>query len=93
MPAPAEPADLARVPLADVALAAMSATRAPAYELRRRTRTRWLFLHLAREQGWVDPLVLARHCGMSRDGVMNNWGLDIELDAARLCLGDSRLLR
>lgn len=93
LPRPAEPSEIPTRALAEIATAAVQATRSTPEDLRRRTPARWLFLHLAREQGWEAPNLLARACSMTRDGVLNNWELDVDVRPARLCLGDPRLMR
>ncbi|MCP4806384.1 MAG: hypothetical protein GY884_13655 [Proteobacteria bacterium] len=93
MPEAAIPSPIATRPLGDIARASIEATRGTPEDLRRRTPTRHVFLHLAREQGWHDVGLLARACAMSKRGVLYNWSLPSRLDEGALCLGDSRLLR
>jgi len=49
--------------------AAASATRMPLKAIARRTRARWLFLALARRQGWNRTATLAEACGISPQAV------------------------
>ena len=77
-----------------VLAAACAATRAQPEAIQRRTRTRRLFLQLARDQGWRNPHDLATLCGISPRTV--RWYFDAPIDepglhAALACLGDPRL--
>ena len=93
MPTEAPRNDLPVRALGEIAKAAMMATRGAGPDLRRRTSTRRVFLHLAREQGWTSAGTLARACAMTRRGVLYDWTLDVSTREAALCLGDERLLR
>jgi hypothetical protein len=76
--------------------AVLAATRAPAAALQHRTLARRLLVHLAYRHGWARPRVLARLCGVSRQAVLALRDAPLERDAlvaAKLCLGDERLLR
>ena len=92
-PRPAPPRRTALVPLAEVASAALAATRAPESALRNRGRTRDLFLCMARHQAWTDIEQLASACGCSRWTVYRAWDREDPplLAAGLLCLGDPRL--
>ena len=81
----------ARVPLVHVAEAARSATRGG--QIRRQGPARWLFLKLARAQGWTSAAELAEICGISRQSVHRAWGMDLDMTSARICLADPRLRR
>ena len=74
--------------------AAAAATRAVPTAVRARTPTRAAFVLLARRQGWTDPGVLARACGVTRHSIRSLARREQPdlLAAASLCLGDDRLL-
>jgi hypothetical protein len=94
-PRPAPPRDMPTLPLALVARAAAMATRGEIEDIHRRTLTRHVFLQLARTQGWLDRAQLATACGITSQAVLRAWDRklpDFVLHAARLCLGDDRLL-
>jgi hypothetical protein len=92
-PLPAPRASLPAYALTDIVAAAASATRATPKDVRRRTPTRTIFLHLAQQVGWRDIALLAQACDMTPRGV--RWSLfhtaPAGLEAALLCLGDPRL--
>jgi hypothetical protein len=93
LPRPAAPTDIARFPLARIARAAAAATRTRPEQIRDVGLMRELFVHLAREQGWRDLETLARACACSTRTIRRIEARPVDLDAARLCLGDGRLLR
>lgn len=82
-------------PLAELAAAAIMATRSDPRRLDTRGEHRTLFVWLARAFGWNDAVVVGRVCGLSANAVRRAWRgrAPTGLDAATLCLGDARLLR
>lgn len=78
-------------PLADIVLAACSATRCDPAQIQRRTPTRRVFLQLARDQGWTQTTRLALLCRCHATTVRAAWRAPQRLDAARRCLADPRL--
>jgi hypothetical protein len=95
-PFPASAADVSvpERPLAEILTAAASATRGSMDDHRRRGRTRTLFVWLAWVQGWTDPRRLADLCGTTVRTILEivRRPRPAGLAAARLCLGDARLL-
>jgi hypothetical protein len=85
--------DAALVPLETVAAAAAAALRLPMSAIASRADARRLFVQLAHNQGWHDARCLARRCGVQPWQVFHLARQPASgLDAARLCLGDERLL-
>ena len=81
------------VPLEAVAAAAAAALRLPPDAVGTRAAGRRLFVHLARHQGWRESGVLAKRCRVLPRQIRRLWGQPAQgLDAARLCLGDRRLV-
>lgn len=80
--------------LHDVARAAAAPTRAEPGDVGQPGATRDLLLRLAVRDGWRDTARLGAACDMTPHGVRNNLRKrDVPgIDAAALCLGDSRLL-
>jgi len=80
--------------LDDILVAATASTRGESGEHRRRGPTREAFVWLAATQGWRDIPRLARVCGVSRSAIFRilQGPPPRSLDAARLFLGDERLL-
>jgi hypothetical protein len=93
MPTPAMPSDIPRFPLAAIAKAAAAATRTRPDAIRQTSLTRHVFVALAREQGWPSWDALASACACSTRAIRRSAEHTIELSAARLCLGDARLIR
>jgi hypothetical protein len=93
VPRPALPTQVAHYPLTRIARAAAAATRTRPESIRRLGLPRQLFVHLAREQGWRDWEALAIACDCSTRTIRRVAEGRVALDAARLCLGDARLLR
>jgi hypothetical protein len=94
LPTPAVDTNLAERPLADILRAAVAATRGSPLDHRRRGPTRTIFVTLAAAQGWGDVQRLAALCDTTPRAIaeMLRRGPPPGLDAARLCLGDARLL-
>jgi len=86
---PASATDFPIRGLGEIAAAARAATRG--IEYRRRGPTRKMFLALARDQGWRDAALLARACGMTRQGVHHAWKQTVDVRSGRACLADPRL--
>ncbi len=80
-------------PLDTIRLAAMSAVRASPHALRRRSRTRALFITLAHHEGWRFNAQLARACGITPRSARRRAAAPslLDLPAARRCLEDPRL--
>lgn len=95
MPIAARPTTMSRVALHTIAEAVAAATRTPIHAIRKRGRSRELFVVLACEQGWDQPARLAQICACCERTIANlTRGVDpAALQAARLCLGDRRLRR
>jgi hypothetical protein len=95
MPAPARDVDVAERPLADVLRAAAAATRGSIDGHRRRGSMRTIFVRLAAAQGWDDPRRLAELCDTTPRAIADILRRPPPpgLAAARLSLGDPRLLR
>jgi hypothetical protein len=95
LPIAAPVSRVARIPLAEIGYATAAATRAPLADLRRRTRTRRLFICVAREQGWTRAPELAAVCGVTKRAIFKVWSSDPPpgIQAVLLCLGDRRLTR
>lgn len=91
MPLPAEPCELPRFTLREIADAVAAATRTPVAAIRGRTRSRALFIALARDQGWHNVAQLASACACGRHAVARASTSVDDLHVARLCLGDTRL--
>ena len=88
---PANAVELADAPLAWLADAAAAATRGAPDDIRRRSSTRAVFLALARTGGH-SPQRLAHASAITPSGVHARWSKATRpLDAALLCLGDTRL--
>lgn len=93
-PRPAAPRAMPTVPLRTIAEAAAAAMRVPVAAIQSRGLARALFVALACEQGWNHPTKLAEVCGVQAR-VIPALARSVEataLAAARLCLGDARLL-
>ncbi len=91
-----DPAPARTVPhhtLEQIRLASLAATRASPKALRRRSRTRRLFIGLAHHEGWRFNAQLARACGITPRSARRLAAAPRlqDLPAARLCLGDPRL--
>ncbi|NUO50784.1 MAG: hypothetical protein HOV80_18180 [Polyangiaceae bacterium] len=86
-------ADVGEAPLSWIATAASSATRSELRDISRRSRARTLFLALSRRAGWRSPSLVAARCNITERAVRKAWAHPppAGLDAALLCLGDSRL--
>ena len=90
----ADPTDVAKVPLGEIARAAASATRGRPADVAISGATRRLFVHLAWTNGWRDAALLARVAAttpqtisrLARSGVDHHWD-----EAGRRCLADPRL--
>jgi hypothetical protein len=93
MPRAALPTAITRVPLARIGRAVAAATRARPEAIRSKGVHRDLFVALAREQGWRSTSALASACACSTRAIQRSATRDVDLDPARLCLGDHRLLR
>jgi len=93
LPVPANPTAMPSVPLRTIAEAVSAATRQPIAAIRRRGIVRTLFVALAFDQGWDHLPKLAEVCGCGVRSIRDlARGTDpAALQAARLCLGDSRL--
>jgi hypothetical protein len=93
-PRPVPSRSVPTVALGRVWAAAAAATRSSPAAIERRTLTRRLFVQLAFDQGWRNATLLARLCQTSRRAVYYALTppLTVALSAARLCLGDARLL-
>ncbi|MBK8999315.1 MAG: hypothetical protein IPM35_26645 [Myxococcales bacterium] len=89
LPVPESPRDIARVPLAKVLRAALSATPWSNAPTRRR-----LAVQLAHEQGWTARAALCRALGSSERSLrrLARGGDPLWTRPAALCLGDERLL-
>jgi hypothetical protein len=81
-------------PLGEILRAATLATRASTKHHQRRGPTRDTFVWLASTQGWNDTALLAEVCAAAPSTITRILREPIPkgLDAARLCLGDDRLL-
>ncbi len=81
------------VPLAWIAQAALVATRSPPEAIARRGIARRAFVLLGHQQGWRKSAHLADYCGLGRHAVRLVLARPEPalLQAAALCLGDSRL--
>ncbi len=89
----APPRAVPAVGLGAILAAAMEATRCSPRDLLRKRLPRWLFVALARHQGWRDPAALAGVIGV-RPGSVRRIGRGLPpaaVGAAALCLGDDRL--
>jgi hypothetical protein len=93
-PVPAADVAVAERPLADILAAAAAATRGSMNDHRRRGPTRTLFVWLAWVQGWTDAKRLADLCRTTPRTILEmvRRPPPAGLAAARLCLGDARLL-
>jgi hypothetical protein len=92
-PVAATTRDAAQVPLEAVAVAAAAALRLPLAAVAARPEARRLFVQLARDQGWRDPRLLARRCDLQPWQVLHLARQPARgLEAARVCLGDDRLV-
>lgn len=93
-PVAARDAPVATRALDDILLAAIAATRSARGAHRSRGPARAAFVWLAVTQGWDDVPRLARLCGMTRNAIQRilRGAAPQSLDAARLFLGDARLL-
>ncbi len=93
LPEPAEPSDIPARPLQEIATAAAVATRGRLADLRTRSRTRKVFVGLARHQGWRDTDKLAQICGVSGRAIqmLTRMVTPADVGVAALCLGDTRL--
>lgn len=94
-PRPAPERDVPMAGLDDLLMAAEAATRSHGRDARRKRLVRWLFIALARHQGWREVAALARVAGVLPKSIYRI-GLTVPpraVDAASLCLGDERLLR
>ncbi|HEY3356624.1 MAG TPA: hypothetical protein VGQ83_25460 [Polyangia bacterium] len=92
-PTPAPARDTPVVALEAVAVAAAAALRLPAAAVATDRTARRLFVQLARHQGWRDTGLPARRCGVGRWEVGHLARQPARgLEAARLCLGDERLV-
>jgi hypothetical protein len=92
-PRPSASTDWAQQPLADVLAAAAACTRRHVADVRKRGVVRPIFIALAIDQGWRDTALLARVCGVTPAAVRLQLARSPpDLRAARLCLGDARLL-
>lgn len=90
---PAPPRAVPAVGLGAILAAAMEATRCSPRDLHHKRLPRWLFVALARHQGWREPAALAGVIGV-RPGSVRRIGRDLPpatVGAAALCLGDDRL--
>lgn len=86
---------VADVPLERIALAAAAAFRVEPDAIKQRGPVRATFIALAAHQGWRDRHALMHAAGCSRATVGRLLAAPCEpaaLDAARVCLGDDRLL-
>jgi hypothetical protein len=90
LPLPAPSTNVARFPLVRIQLAAGAALRVPGSQVFRCHRSRRLFAHLARDQGWPTTPI-ARASGISARHVRRIVVGPRALAAARLCLADERL--
>ena len=93
LPVPTLPTEIPRFALTSIARAAAAATRTRPDAIRQTSVTRHVFVALAREQGWRSWDALALACRCSTRAVRRSAEHTIDLSAARLCLGDARLLR
>jgi hypothetical protein len=91
LPSPARPSALPKFTLREIAEAVAAATRQPLREIRRRSRSRALFVALAHDQGWRNLQQLATACACGRHAIQRAVVDPEALAAARLCLGDARL--
>lgn len=93
-PKAAESVFVATRPLDDILVAAIAATRGATGDHRRRGPSRDAFVWLAATQGWRDIGRLARICGVTRSAIHRilRGPEPRALAAARLVLGDARLL-
>lgn len=94
MPLLYEPSSIATCTLEQVIAAAAIATRSPMQRVRERSRTRKVFVWLAREVGWWQPALLAQTCGISPDAIRRiaRESEPAAVQTALACLGDPRLL-
>jgi hypothetical protein len=93
-PSAARDAPVATRTLDDILLAAIAAARGTAGAHRSRGPAREAFVWLAATQGWDDVPRLARLCGVTRSAIRRilRGAAPQSLHAARLFLGDARLL-
>ncbi len=93
-PTPAKDTAMASRTLDEILRAAVVATRGGVDDHRRRGPTRDVFVSLATRQGWTDAHRLATLCGVTTETVraIQRAAPPSALEAARLCLGDRRLL-
>ncbi len=96
--APPEKAKLYLLPhyaIGEILIAAAAASRVPIKEVsQNRSAARALFVHLAHRHGWTDSAVLAKVCDTSPRTiryVLERKPDYLALEAADLCLGDTRL--
>ncbi len=84
----------AAYPIFSVLVAAASALRVPISDVKQRRPLRSLFVHLAAQQGWRQPTLLAEICGIGPGGIRKilRQPKPLGVGAAALCLGDPRLL-
>lgn len=94
LPVATPPSEFPTAGLDALAAAATAAHRADPGDWRSERLVRRTFLGLARRQGWHDDALLARALGVSYWTVRRttSQALPAHVEAAALCLGDSRLL-
>ena len=95
LPVAAPPRAVIARSLDDVALAVRAATRSGPCAVRRRGPVRDLFVALAAEQAWRDARAVAAACGLTAHAVRRSRRRPrpAGIEAAALCLGDTRLLK
>ncbi len=93
-PRPAEEVAIPTLDVARIMAAVAAAFRRPVTDLPQEGRMRDVFAVLAREQGWRQPIELARAVGVDSRTIRRAAARvrAQDLEAARLCLGDARLL-
>jgi hypothetical protein len=92
-PKPSIPKSLAEDGIIEILNAASAALRTPASFVGEPGHLRDLFVHLACEQGWRKPILLAKICGVTPRSIQRIISTKSPqgMQAAMLCLGDRRL--
>ncbi len=95
VPVPAVPTAVPRMGLDDLLAAVEAATRCDRRDVRRKRLVRWLFVALARRQGWRDVRALGHVAGVHPRSIyrIGQQPPRRVLEAVERCLGDARLLR
>jgi len=95
LPKSSEPRVLPFYSIGAILEASAAAFRILPTEIQTNSLCRSLFIHLAYRYGWRKPTLLGQICGLSKTGVHRAFTQTspLGIEAAELCLGDSRLIR